>query len=287
MTAPLGRILVGTDFSPGSSFALARAAVLPLAPGGEIVVVHVADSGLEAAGDPAVRSALDQAVRAVADMGSGAGKRLVRSRSCHGDPGHELGRLAAREHADLVVLGRHGHRGLLERFLGSTALRLLEDSHVPVLLAQRPAEGPYRRVVAALDAERGSEAVLDAALKMLPQGGGRLDVLHAYSPIPAGLMMRGGATERDVRKHEYDRIAAARAAVSEILRAVPGSRRVFRTHLRRGDPRVAILTEVGRLRADLVALGTGRSKGLAKVAGGVASSVLHDVSCDVLGVQVG
>ncbi len=52
-----------------------------------------------------------------------------------GDPSSVLSTLAVERDADLVVVGPHQGHPALEKFVGSTAQRLIHQSNVPVLLA--------------------------------------------------------------------------------------------------------------------------------------------------------
>src|SRR5262249_62431110 len=51
---------------------------------------------------------------------------------------HALVRLAEREHADLIVLGAHGHGGFADRLLGSTSYSVSHAAPCPVVII--PAE---------------------------------------------------------------------------------------------------------------------------------------------------
>jgi len=50
-----------------------------------------------------------------------------------GSPAEEILRLAGEAHADLIVLGTHGRRGLSHFLLGSVAERVLRQAPCPVL----------------------------------------------------------------------------------------------------------------------------------------------------------
>jgi nucleotide-binding universal stress UspA family protein len=59
-----------------------------------------------------------------------------RSRSTVGEPAAQIIAVAREEHADLILMGTHGH-GLVGRALmGSVAQKVLEGSDIPVLLVR-------------------------------------------------------------------------------------------------------------------------------------------------------
>ena len=53
-----------------------------------------------------------------------------------GDPGQYLCQVARNWGADLIVLGRRGHKGLTEVFLGSVSNYVLHNAHCSVLVVQ-------------------------------------------------------------------------------------------------------------------------------------------------------
>jgi nucleotide-binding universal stress UspA family protein len=140
------RILVATDFSPGSDFALRHAlTILGRIAGSELHLVHVVV-------DPALHAKLDRDARLLDDSlerlragvraitESSEGERTERAVVHH----VRLGRSAARAieevardvAADLVVVGSHARRGLERLVLGSVAEDLLRSGRVALLVAR-------------------------------------------------------------------------------------------------------------------------------------------------------
>lgn len=67
----------------------------------------------------------------------------VETRVVKGDPVWEICQAAERAHADLIVMGSHGHTGLVHVLLGSVAERVVRHAPCPVLITRLPA--PQRR----------------------------------------------------------------------------------------------------------------------------------------------
>jgi nucleotide-binding universal stress UspA family protein len=125
-------ILVGTDFSAGSTLALAEARQLSRSIGVGVVVAHVAPS--PATGDlvpPGREPEWLEAAGLTADA-------VVRRR---GVPAVELARMAREMGAALIVLGTHGATGYQPVALGATASRMALLAPCPVVLV-----GPRGRV---------------------------------------------------------------------------------------------------------------------------------------------
>ncbi len=55
-----------------------------------------------------------------------------------GNPVEEIVRIASGDEFDLVVIGAHGHEGLTDAMMGSTAARVLRRCRTPVLLVRLP-----------------------------------------------------------------------------------------------------------------------------------------------------
>jgi nucleotide-binding universal stress UspA family protein len=129
------RILVPTDFSPGSDDALAHARELARGLGAEVLVLHVSaamgslpGSALARRERRAAERRLDAAVAALRATGVRADRR-VRG----GMPAEQILRAAATGGADLIVMGTHGRRGVARLLLGSVAEEVASRARCPVL----------------------------------------------------------------------------------------------------------------------------------------------------------
>ena len=80
--------------------------------------------------------------RGACGRGSGPGVATVAS-VVTGAPHQEIVALAAREHADLIVMGTHGRGGLTRVLLGSVADRVIRTAPCAVV-TQRTSEGEPR-----------------------------------------------------------------------------------------------------------------------------------------------
>lgn len=152
---PFRRILVTTDFSETSLAALPIAAELASHFGAELLVVHVlpvdtptpwdippyADFGLASLPLPEyeaqVRREVDRRLSAVVSQRAQGVK--ARGLVGRGDAASEIGRLAAEERADLIVLATHGWAGWRHLVFGSVAEKVLRDAPCPVLSVRSPA----------------------------------------------------------------------------------------------------------------------------------------------------
>jgi nucleotide-binding universal stress UspA family protein len=142
---PLRRIGVGYDATPDAERALDFAVGLARATGASLRLWCVV-APTEGDGSPDfTRYIHGIAHRQLADGVARVPEGLRATTAVlEGSPGHELSAAAAREGADLIVVGPHGH-GLVGRMLvGNTARRLMRSATVPVAVV--PARTRHRRV---------------------------------------------------------------------------------------------------------------------------------------------
>ena len=94
-------------------------------------VVHVMPlvkyPGLKKAGDKLI----EQSVRRLVKAGFTA-EPVCR----FGRPAEEIMKTASKAHADLIVMGTHGHSGLRGALVGSVAQKVLNKSTVPVMVVR-------------------------------------------------------------------------------------------------------------------------------------------------------
>ena len=147
------RILACTDFSSGGNEAVDYAIQLARALGAEVVIAHLFD-GFVVMQRELVRppddgelesrrlgglSRLHELVRQLAPAGV-----AVRCLCEHGNARSEIPRLAQREGADLIVLGRYGQSGVGHMFMGSVTDAIVRNASMPVLAVGEGARAANR-----------------------------------------------------------------------------------------------------------------------------------------------
>jgi len=189
-------IVCAVDFSPLSANALRYASALAGACGGTVTALFAADPLLS----NSVVTAYDS------DLLEGAGKRnLTRflratlgarraadivGRVRVGRAGHVIVAEARRLHADVVVLGTHGRRGVQKFLFGSTAQAVLRRCPARVLVvpprAPRPRPGwPGGSIVAAIEAGHQRPAEITAAARIGEVFGAWLSVVPVTTVFAA------------------------------------------------------------------------------------------------------
>lgn len=288
----LGKVLAAVDFSDDARRAAWRAALVAAEQGAPLELLHVLSNASAAtlrdmlrphAGGQAralegVQALLDElAADMVGRAGVGATARVAQ--------GEVLATiLAAARGAGLVVVGARGWNPMRDMILGTTAERLLGRCRQPVLVARRPARGPYRRVVAAIDFSPHSVAALGFAMRLAPDAD--IVLVHAFGIPFEGKLRLAGVDEERMREY---RAQARREALADMV-AMVGSMRGDRSRLSHavahGHPPRVVLAKARLVRADLVVIGKrGHSAAEDFLLGSVTRHVLSDAPCDVLVVQ--
>ena len=135
-------ILVPTDFSECAASALGWARTLAKAFGAKIALLHVVDlayvwvaSGPAAIPAPVpddvaerIMEVAKESLKALAPKGTEITRRLIRK----GHPREVIIEVAKEVHADAIVMGTHGRRGVSYLFMGSVAEHVVRHSPVPV-----------------------------------------------------------------------------------------------------------------------------------------------------------
>lgn len=145
----LRRILVPTDFSKFSQVALTYAAALAEKFGAEIHLLHVVqDMALFIPDAVAVAPPVVPPVEEFAAAAREALDRLVRENHLEaiplrrevieGTPFYEIIRYAREADIDLIVMGTHGHAGLIHVLLGSVTEKVVRKAPCPVLTVRHP-----------------------------------------------------------------------------------------------------------------------------------------------------
>lgn len=285
-TRALESVVVPTDFSDGAQLALERALRLPLTPKTKLSLMHVLPDDIPGrlrtrAIDEAERH-LEATVARVRGLATAAGLKPSQfvTAVLEGDPATHIVKRARTVEADLVVVGRHGRRPVADFFIGSTAQQLLRKGEVPVLLTQLPAKAAYHRALVAVDVQRPSLPAVKKARPVLRQAVD-VTIFHAtHMPFEEYVPLRGPLGD-DMRKQHLTRV---QGALDRLVTQLQLER--ARGLLQPGDPRLLVLEQVRKRRAELLVVVTHRKKSLERLfMGSVAEWLLAHAACDVLAVQ--
>lgn len=167
-------VVVATDFTPAAELAVEQAAQLAKFWGSELHVLHASradntDTQTEA------QARLDKHRE---NLSSDPGMR-VSTLLATGRASVEIARAVSALGADLVVVGEHSRGWLKDGFLGGTALKVLHEAEVPVLLVRARPGNAFAKIMVATDFSDNALRAARLAVAMFP--GADLSVQHAFS----------------------------------------------------------------------------------------------------------
>lgn len=131
------RILVATDFSPFSTWALKHAYGLAGATGGTVIVLHALDSVARDDSERAHAEALARMRQLIPDHAP-VGVTTELEAVVEPDASAAIVQSAARVAADCIVIASHGNTGVRKVLMGSTAQAVVQRSRLPVLIIRPP-----------------------------------------------------------------------------------------------------------------------------------------------------
>jgi nucleotide-binding universal stress UspA family protein len=220
-------VLCAVDFSENSGLALRYAEAIASRGRARLTVTYAIDPLLIAAAAAALhdrniatRTAAELEEFIAAALTANSRKRLrVTSNVTVGSPPDEILKAAARVRADVVVVGTHGLTGVDRLIVGSTTMRILQRTTVPVLavprrggnLAAMLSQWPGKRIVSALDLDGDSRTNVDVAAHVARWFGSSLLLLHVIKGITAPAWMQG-----DLSAHERIRVAQAQQQIDAL-----------------------------------------------------------------------
>jgi nucleotide-binding universal stress UspA family protein len=286
----LTRILVATDFSPGSSAAVDRAVHLAAVHGASLHLLHAFDVSawhslkgifdterLSIDPPPDVRMqrrlagwaaslAEQTGFKVEAHFGAGPPQRVIEA--------------YVRAHAiTLVVVGSRADPAVAG--LGSTASKLVRSPACPILIVRGAESRSYEKVLSAIDLRKGSDRALDFALSLFPSAQHYL--LYAFEQTLDPLRVSGFDNEL-IEKILGSMHAKAAAELEQLARSL-SARTVHPVVADVADdvPARAILVCAADLPADCVVVGHhGPGAGNEGFLGNIAQHVIQYTTRDVL-----
>jgi nucleotide-binding universal stress UspA family protein len=237
-------------------------------------------------GQEALRGLLLERLRATAARVRPAGSTTCRVVA--GSPAESLRWVGEQVGADLLVVGASHHGSLGQRFLGTTAGRVLRQAEVPVLVvrdASRPLPGA--RVLLASDLSEASarayRAGLRVAVDLCAGDTAALRCVLVLRPGPALVPPLPVGTPHHVPEAGGSLAEPAASRLRDFIAAHTPHGLAVEDTIRVGDPAEEIAAEAAAWGADLVVLGTHGRAGLHRLLlGSVAEAVLRGSPCDAL-----
>lgn len=281
-------LVAATDLSEGANHAVEQAARLAKRQGARLWLLHVFNDGAWAtlgsllysehwAQREPVLAARDRLSQLVGEIAGRHGID-VRAETRTGRAAAEIAAFAADCGAELLVVGERGEGGFGNAMIGGTALKLLEQASLPVLLVRRPPSG-FESLIVAVDFSENSLRAALGASALFPEA--RHSLVHAFSVPFEGRMRLAGATDLDIERYRLDERHRAEEKMAAFVEGLgPGRRSAV---IAQGYPPVVLFDEANERAADLIVVGRhGGGRIEERLLGSVTQNVLYQAPCDVL-----
>ncbi len=279
----VGRLLIPTDFSPGSYRAIERAVLIASHGRGRIELLHVMTTRLSPADREKVRRSLESVTRFARDLGRAVGIPTGRVSAVlrTGEPHVQIICRAREINAEVVVMGRSRPVRGMRRLIGTTSARVVRMNDSATLIVGRRPRAPYRRPVIAIEIDPSARNIIELTQRVAPAAKLPLRLVHAFSVPFADYYL---ATEHaSSRWYRHQSRKAAEESIAKLLASMGFAPTAVQVALLRGDPREAVLADAARSHADLLSLGTHGRGGVAHaLLGSVAEWVVAHTTRDVL-----
>jgi nucleotide-binding universal stress UspA family protein len=293
----LSTIIAGCDLSVASDQALERAIGLAVLQRAKIVLVNAQaeevhptqtdTTVLEQLGEVSAAIRAKEAVQLadkLAEIQALGLRAAVISRI--GAPDEVLASAAHDEHADLIVVGTHGHTGIARFLLGSVANSIVRRAPCDVLVVRgEPVRAPFRKPLVATDfSPAAAKALLHA--ENLVEPGTPIDVVHAWQ-LPAGSW---GATLLGQARFPWstvrDAVLSSVKIQADKLVVEHGGK--FQVELVQGPAASVITDTADRGGYDVIVVGSHGHRGFRRLLlGSVAESAVRHATCSALVVHGG
>ena len=282
------QILCATDLQTKSEAAIDRAGQLSQSLDARASLLHVV---------PTISSerVLEQALQiAITSMKSRARPPLWRHGPLPdvavraGNPARVILNTITQQDTDLLILGPHRKRGVLDALEGTIAEKVLGARRCPLLMVQNDASVAYERALLALDLSAESASALRVAERLLMNSVARATIIHANEPPYQGMLRASGATVAQIVSYAHHSRREAALAIQELLERESENRHRYEVVIAENHPVAAIVRAVEVHRPDVLVLGTSGGGPVRRaLLGSVANQLFRTVTCDVLIVPRG
>jgi nucleotide-binding universal stress UspA family protein len=208
-----------------------------------------------------------------------------KGRVLRGEPGREIVDLAHADKTDLIVIGKRGH-GLIDRLLiGSTALKVLRESDIPVLAVKKREEKDtvqIKKLLVPVDISEKTDSALNYAIRLGEELNATISVvfvvkLESYDfEIPYKLL-----------ENLIPFASSELAKQVEEIKLNLGVKSEIKTEVIQGlNTPLSIVNYASSNDIDLIILNTHGRKGIKRlILGSVAEKVIQESHCSVLALK--
>ncbi len=181
--------------------------------------------------------------------------------------------------ADMIIIGANTQNR--RSFLGTTAEKVAQQSHLPVLVVRKSAKEPYRTILAPTDFGMQSKQSVLFAKNIYPSA--QIKAVHAYESFyTVGIYTAGSYTLENLDIAQYSE--AIKSTAQNNMKAFMKEVGIKKGKVIDGDinSKEALVEYIKKNMPDLVVMGSRGTTGVKMLLGSMTSSILRAVKTDVL-----
>ena len=263
--------------------------------GSGLVLLHVVDTG-KFRSPKGMGSAAQGAMRRARAMAEEIGRGLLsrmkttlqpgwKSVKClimRGHPAEAIVRAAARQNADLIVMGSRGLTDVRAFLLGSVSRKVVIHAGCPVLLIKKRVP-VLRRIVVAMDGSKDAWAGVEYLLQMPVPEVAQFTVVSVVPPLPIETSPMQVTLSEFLEQLRVPLLKKAQAVAKEAVARIQKAGFEARAVVVHGHPSHEIVNMAEAERADLVVVGSRGLTGTTRfLTGSVSDGVIKYAPCAVL-----
>ncbi|MDA8214838.1 MAG: universal stress protein [Nitrospiraceae bacterium] len=207
----------------------------------------------------------------------------VESLICEGEPPDVITDIAAGKKADLIAMGTYGRKGLKRLVMGSVTSKVIVNSPCDVLVVKKPCSectGQYKSILVPFDGSEFSKKALEHACELSRMDNAEITVLYV---IPRYEEMVEFFKTESIKKSLMQEAQRITAEANKIASSRGLS---ISTAIQEGAAGDRIIETAGKLKNDLIVIGTYGWKGVSKaIMGSTTERVIMNAPCPVLAVR--
>lgn len=297
------KIIWATDGSDEADRALDYAEYVAVKSGAQIIGVHVVPLPVQLLyenlddSEHHINSSRDKLENRVADAFEKVAASLSKSGVkfegviLKGKPSEKIREYAKRIHADIIVLGKHGH-GFFETMLaGSETIKVLKGSHIPVLAIKdesKKRKAEFKKILVPIDLTEGSDSAVSYALKIAQITGATINVVYVLRLDMYAQELPASALEMVIEQAQQDlaqRVAKIKKAY-ERKRTASKDIKISTEVIHGMSEAVTIANYAKNNNIDLIAIHTHGRTGITRfLLGSVTERVISSSKCSVLAMR--
>jgi len=208
-----------------------------------------------------------------------------------GLPSDKIKEFAKRKKADLIVMGKHGHGFFESMVAGNETVRVLKNSHVPVLAVKgtnNKKKAEFKNILVPIDLSEGSDSALTYALGIAQLSGAKINVIFVLRLDMYAQDLPAGALERVIEQSKK----ALNNRASQIKKRFESKRGASKdikmnTEVVHGmSEAVSISRYADKHNMDLIVIHTHGRTGITRfLLGSVTERVVSSAQCSVLSMR--